>query len=203
MPGTPTTKHNIPTLVGADLVKNGPSAINSALTAIDGLLAPSDQGLFTSRPTSTPGTPGIIGRTYKSTDGLGGESIARLFRDNGTGWDQINPTIEPFIAATFQNGWANFNTAVYAAAGYFKDSNGIVYLLGTIKPGTNRLAAFTLPAGYRPLKLRPFPAITGNNTSDSVGRVDIFPDGTVVPWTIAGGTGIYLSIDSVRFRAEQ
>lgn len=149
MPGTPTTKYGIATLTGADLVKNGPTALNGSLTTIDGLLAPSDQGLFTSRPTSTGGNPGKIGRTYKSTDGNGGESLPRFFRDNGTGWDEI-----PFAA---QQAWQTLAVTNAVSLSYMKDSLGFVHLrrdpwVFTSTTVINTVLA-TLPVGYRPVSI--------------------------------------------------
>lgn len=83
MPGTPTTKYNIPTLGGSDVIRNGPTQIDASFAAIDGLLAPSDQGALASRPVSTVGSPGKSGRTYYATD------TTQLFRDNGTGWTEV------------------------------------------------------------------------------------------------------------------
>lgn len=86
MPGTPTTKYALPTLAGTDPISGTDEWAVAAMGAIDPLLAPSDQGVLASRPVSSGGSPGKIGRTYKATD------TGQLFRDNGTGWDEI-----PFV----------------------------------------------------------------------------------------------------------
>jgi microcystin-dependent protein len=46
-------------------------------------VAMDDQGMLANRPNSTAGTPGKRGRWYFATDTL------QLFRDNGTGWDEL------------------------------------------------------------------------------------------------------------------
>ena len=63
-------------------VADGPAAFSALALALD-KAAIDDQGAFSSRPVSTPGTPGIKGRYYWATD----QDI--LYRDNGTGWDQV------------------------------------------------------------------------------------------------------------------
>jgi hypothetical protein len=85
MPGTPSTKYALPTMAGTD-VANTIDEYTVALTgAVDSKLAPSDQGTLASRPPSTGGSPGKSGRSYWATD------TRQLFRDNGTGWDEITP----------------------------------------------------------------------------------------------------------------
>lgn len=59
-----------------------PAHIQALAVALDDV-AKDDQGVLASRPTSTPGTPGKRGRYYYATD------TSQLFRDNGTGWDEI------------------------------------------------------------------------------------------------------------------
>lgn len=75
----------IPTPVAADPV-NIPTHLLNMATVLDAKTAIDDQGVFTSRPVSTPGSPGIRGRYYYATD------TAILYRDHGTGWIQISPT---------------------------------------------------------------------------------------------------------------
>ena len=52
----------------------------------------------------------------------------------------------------FQNAWVNFNAATWSTAAFYKDSQGIVHLKGTLDGGTAGTTAFTLPVGYRPAK---------------------------------------------------
>jgi microcystin-dependent protein len=84
MPGTPTPKHAIPTLAGSDLVRDIDTNVNSALTAIDSKMVAISEGPIGSRPTSTPGSPGVLGRQYRATDQGG-----KLYFDFGTGWTEM------------------------------------------------------------------------------------------------------------------
>ncbi len=63
-----------------------PRDIGNLATDLDGV-AFDDQGTAANCPVSTPQTPGKKGRYYWATDAL------LLFRDNGTGWNTINPTL--------------------------------------------------------------------------------------------------------------
>src|SRR5215472_12088222 len=63
-------------------VADGPAAFQALAQALD-KAAIDDQGAFSARPASTPGSPGIKGRYYWATD----QTI--LYRDNGLGWDQV------------------------------------------------------------------------------------------------------------------
>lgn len=84
MPGTPSTKWSLPTRAGSDAINQTDEYTVLLTNALDPLLAPSDQGLLSARPVSTVGSPsGKAGRTYKATD------TGQLFRDTGTGWEEI------------------------------------------------------------------------------------------------------------------
>lgn len=85
MPGTPTTKYQIPTMDGsADLARDIDTLVNNALAAVDSKMAGYSEGTLASRPVSTGGSPGIAGRVYRVTNVPGRYDI-----DNGTGWDQL------------------------------------------------------------------------------------------------------------------
>ena len=79
MPTTPRLA--IPYPAGTDSF-NVPLNMQQMASALDGAALDS-QGGFGSRPVSTPGTPGITGRYYYATDQY------RLYRDYGTGWDEV------------------------------------------------------------------------------------------------------------------
>lgn len=83
MPGTPTTKYAIPTLAGTDLARDIDTLVTSALTSIDSKMVGYSEGTLASRPVSSGGSPGVVGRIYKSTD------EGRVYIDNGTGWDEV------------------------------------------------------------------------------------------------------------------
>lgn len=72
-----------------------PAHIQALAVALDDV-AKDDQGVLASRPTSTAGTPGKRGRYYFATDTI------QLFRDNGTGWDEIQ--IGPITSADIADG---------------------------------------------------------------------------------------------------
>ena len=93
----------------------------------------------------------------------------------------------------FQNGWANFAAATWSTAGYYLDSLGVVHLKGTISGGTTGLAAFTLPAGYRPTKN--LFLLAASSTGEAL--LEVFSDGRVVPIN-AGAT---FGLDGTTFRA--
>lgn len=97
---------------------------------------------------------------------------------------------------TFTNSWINYDTTVFQAAGYMKDSLGFVHLRGLVKNGTVSSAIFTLPAGYRPLKQLLFSAVING----SAGRIDIMPSGVVIPSIIASNA--YVQLDGFSFIAE-
>jgi hypothetical protein len=107
---------------------------------------------------------------------------------NGEAWHAVS---------TFTNSWANFGSGKPSAS-YFRDAAGIVHLKGLVKSGTIGSAAFTLPAGYRPLEDQLFAAVCGGG-SDVFGSLLVTSAGVVTPNT---GSNAYFSLN-VSFRAEQ
>lgn len=95
----------------------------------------------------------------------------------------------------FQNGWANFGGA-FSHAGFYKDSEGLVHLKGTLSGPGNGSTAFTLPAGYRPPEALFLPMAGGGPIA---GNLIIGADGQVQP-TCAGGA-CAAGIDGLIFRA--
>ena len=85
-------------------------------------------------------------------------------------------------ATALTNGWV----AGISAPGYFKDEFGIVHLCGAIKSGTTSVAAFVLPAGYRPAVTCVFPVIDGANL---VAQCSVDTTGNVVLWTTTANAG--------------
>ena len=100
---------------------------------------------------------------------------------------------ENWKAPKFENGWVNYSST-YNAAGYFKDSLGIVHLRGLVKSG--RDVIFTLPEGYIPTKRELQAVQTNNNT---IGRVDILTNGQVL--VVKGDPG-WVSLDGITFMAK-
>jgi len=109
-----------------------------------------------------------------------------------------HPADKSYKVPALQNGWTNYG-GENAAAGYFKDNNGIVYLRGSVKndisaPGTT---IFILPEGYRPStsgRLM-FPVAGDNQFS----RIDIRANGEVIIMT---GPASFLSLDGIHFLAD-
>jgi hypothetical protein len=101
----------------------------------------------------------------------------------------------PHTATTLLNNWVNYSTN-FAQAGYYRDSDGIVFLRGLVKSGTSTLNTnlFILPSGYRPSERLIFLV----NNSDATGRVDVLPTGEV---QIALGGNTFLSLSKINFRA--
>lgn len=78
-----TSKYAFPWPAGTDLVNQGDNAIRALAEGIDSKIATDDQGTLAARPVSTAESPGKTGRYYWATD------TGQLFRDHGTGWDEI------------------------------------------------------------------------------------------------------------------
>lgn len=95
-------------------------------------------------------------------------------------------------APAFTNRWANYDTANYASASYWRDANGIVHLRGQVKDGAIGSAAFTLPVGYRPLKRRIFSTVANGLFA----AVLVRDDGQVIPQT---GSNAIFSLDGIAF----
>jgi hypothetical protein len=72
-----------------DEAPDGPAAFAAAFTALNPEPGLDDQGVLTSRPVSTPGSPGIRGRYYFVTGDTDTTQNGRLWRDYGTGWLEI------------------------------------------------------------------------------------------------------------------
>jgi trimeric autotransporter adhesin len=102
---------------------------------------------------------------------------------------------EAWQTPTLQNGWFNFGFG-HSPARYYKDKENRVQIVGTITSGTINTLLFTLPVGYRPSARYCFVVVNNGGT----GRVDVFPDGTVL--MISGTGNNNLSLDNITFRAE-
>ncbi len=97
-------------------------------------------------------------------------------------WHEVGASGEP----AFQNSWVNFDSNS-ASAAFRKDGEGTVHIKGLVKGGTLSNAVFTLPVGYRPLKIAHTPVISSDTAAPA--RMQVNPDGTVVPQT--GGLTFY------------
>ena len=104
-------------------------------------------------------------------------------------------TQETWVSPTLLNSWVNYGGGE-ATAQYFKDSNGIVHIKGTVKDGTFVAGTniFVLPDGYRPLTNHMF----AQNNAGVFGATSVASNGAVFVGAAASAT--YLSLDC-SFRA--
>jgi hypothetical protein len=144
--------------------------------------------------------PGI-GTAFRNFDYE--RELDRLKRSGGTGsggggggsvamdpWHTVNAAGEP----AFQNSYNNYDAANYPAAAFRKDPLGKVQLRGLLTTGTASAAAFTLPAGYRPLKQMIF---ISQASSPNYCRVDIYTTGAVFVSGMAVNS--WVSLDLIEF----
>lgn len=80
----PYPKETAPRTDSADV----PRDVAALAVALDSA-ALDDQGILADRPVSTVSTPGIAGRYYFVTGDADPAQNGRLYRDNGTGWNEI------------------------------------------------------------------------------------------------------------------
>jgi hypothetical protein len=107
-------------------------------------------------------------------------------------------------APAWQNAWAPFDAQGTGRTPQYRKVGGIVYLAGLLKnaSGAGGLAAFTLPAGFRPLFERRFQNIqgpAGGFTSGTTGEVTVSAAGVVTPASNAD----FLFLDNISFPADQ
>lgn len=95
----------------------------------------------------------------------------------------------------FTNSWVNLGGG-YAPAAYWKDSNGIVWLEGSVKSGTLGLSAFLLAPGFRPDQNRIFPAFSNNVP----GLVQVTSAGQVQPLAVGTASNASYTLDGIAFR---
>lgn len=106
---------------------------------------------------------GVVGNNSFST-GTSGKQIT------GTGWQPVG------TAVTFTNLWVDFGGA-YKPTSYWKGQDNIIHLCIAMKTGTFNVAAFTLPAGFRPLNDLVFPSMSNS----AFGTFQISATGAVTP----------------------
>lgn len=119
-----------------------------------------------------------------------GDKILFNLNDNGV------IEVENRIGATLQNSWVNFSG--FATASYYKDIMNRIHLTGTVANGitTSGTVIFNLPLGYRPEAREIHNVLCGG---DTIGRVDVYPDGNVAVHLCSNNT--YLSLAGISFRA--
>lgn len=89
MPGTATPRFGFVKPLGPDPVQQLRLSVGGNQDMVEALGLQYAQGTTTSRPVSTPGTPGITGRVYYHTTGA---SAGNFDYDYGTGWVTVNPS---------------------------------------------------------------------------------------------------------------
>jgi hypothetical protein len=105
-----------------------------------------------------------------------------------------NKIYSRWTAPTLLNGFANTGGS-YANAGYRKNFDGTVRLLGMVQ-ATDDAIALTLPEGFRPSKQQVFPAF--GSTGVAVGKVVVSPTGDVACYRTDDST---LDLSTVSFVA--
>jgi hypothetical protein len=80
---TTTAKHALRRLSGSNAILDVDAGFEALADDIDAKLTPYDAGLLAARPTSTSGSPGKAGRTYRVTSG---SQAGVVFLDTGTSW---------------------------------------------------------------------------------------------------------------------
>ncbi|RSN65358.1 hypothetical protein DMH01_02965 [Amycolatopsis sp. WAC 04182] len=111
----------------------------------------------------------------------------------GNAWVAYRPQRgDTWHAATLQNGWQNYGAGFNGAA-YTVMDDGWVRLRGLVKSGAFDKPIFTLPVGFRPVAQWLLPVSTN---PDTVGRVDIHANGSVMATTGSAG---WLSLDALTF----
>lgn len=114
--------------------------------------------------------------------------------DNGVG------TIGVYHVATLDDDWVNFGSPC-AAAGYFKDADGVVHLSGTVLNGSAPALPdliFTLPAGFRPQS--EFERIFASLGTAASAEIRVLLDGSVMAY--AGAIDNHLCLDGLSFPTE-
>jgi Concanavalin A-like lectin/glucanases superfamily len=104
---------------------------------------------------------------------------------------------EPWIAPSLLNSFANYDTATFNGAGYFKDTHGIVHIRGVLKRTSSSTSpVFQLPAAYRCGLHHTFSIVADSKFA----RVLIDPSGQVsVPNADSATWYTYFSLDGIHF----
>jgi hypothetical protein len=88
----------------------------------------------------------------------------------------------------------------FSTTAFYKDSQGVVHLKGTLSTSTDATVAFTLPSGYRPSQALSLPVGSVESTRGG-GTMTIRPNGEVLPDCTPGGTSVcHPGIDGLTFR---
>jgi hypothetical protein len=121
-------------------------------------------------------------------------------RYTGSAWIPMNDGDTGWITPTLGNSWVSFDAGAVFDIPQYRLRGGVVWLKGAMKSGTISAAAFTLPAGYRPLKKIQFAAVSNAFTA----QFSVFANGDIqVTGYATGGSNAFVSLNGVQFIAEQ
>ncbi|OXM83962.1 hypothetical protein [Paenibacillus rigui] len=148
--------------------------------------APVDSPAFIGTPTA-PTAPTGTNSTQIATTAFVAQGFA-------------SKTIPAWTSITLASGWSNLGGG-YATTAYYKDDLSIVHLKGDVANGTisGSVAAFTLPAGYRPSETQMRGLLTFSGGTPVLGRLLIMSNGNCF---IDNGANSAVSLDGISFRAE-
>ncbi len=130
---------------------------------------------------------------------LQGQPASAFASSQSEAYHEVGAPGEP----QFENGWANFDSANFSTAGFYKDPFGVVHLKGTLVNATDNSIAFQLPPGYRPSKQHLMPM--GSEAPNPFGvpvpaKLEVESDGEVRPDCDGAGCAS-AGIDGLTFRA--
>jgi hypothetical protein len=136
------------------------------------------------------------GLSVANAETLAGRSAGEFAAAASEPWHEVGAPGEP----GFQNGYNEFPDG---PVGFYKDPLGIVHLKGVMTAAVTEVAAFTLPAGYRPGQVLRLPgvfshALVGGQEIAAIVRVR--PNGEVEPECHPQCTPV--GLDGITFRAE-
>jgi hypothetical protein len=120
-------------------------------------------------------------------------------------WHEVGTSGEP----SFENGWNNSGGSLETVA-FYKDREGVVHLKGGAT-GSNNMAIFSLPAGYRPasgkqLRIAAVCNCTGTDSNTPTPDAVSLPTGNLTIYGTSGFLSIgpaasFVSLDGITFRA--
>lgn len=108
----------------------------------------------------------------------------------------LDYSTETWTAPTLLNGWGNYDTVNFNAAGYKMMPDGWVHLKGIVSGGAVVAGTplFTLPAQYRPSKSWDFPVVSNG----AFGQAQVKPNGDVC---FVVGSATWFCIDNLSFES--
>lgn len=140
---TQTAKYALRWLTGANVISDIDAGFQALAEDVDSKFAGISAGPLASRPTSSAGTPGIVGRFYLATD------TGQVFIDNGTGWIEfpLTPATVP-TATILAYGAASAPSGYLACDGSAVDRTtyaGLFAVIGTTHGAGNGTSTFNVP----------------------------------------------------------